>query len=439
MEGDSDCIFVGINGVNGWVLDSRKIKSEKEEQITPSLQEIKSQYGEPLAIKRDMGKGMEKAVSIVFPDVIDTICHQHFVRDVGKDILLEQYSKIRKVLIKKKTRTRLNRLLEQLIVEISDMGYDVNVTFESFVNCELIELNTNKTVMVYAIVTWILNYTKEGDGLGFPFDMPYVSLYERCVIAKDMVDKLVMMMAELKRVYKPLFELKSILEDADDKKIKSEYVGMKNGRELFTELREILRIESKSVPLSDGLECNSESDVFEMMSDLERFKKKLSEQLQNDGTEKGEIKIVLKHLEKYWEKLFVTNFKIDPNDSSKDIKMQRTNNISEGFFRKIKANQRRTHGNRDVGQDLNFYGSYLPMVWNLEDDEYVKTVYGSLEKIPVMFSKVSYEMFKDERERFYSERRGRIIRLKHDDSEIFTIIRNSLENFEMQSNGLLML
>jgi len=56
-----------------------------------------------------------------------------------------------------------------------------------------------------------------------------------------------------------------------------------------------------------------------------------------------------------------------------------------------------------------------------------------------MFSKVSYEMFKDERERFYSELRGRIIRLKHDDSEISTIIWNSLENFEMQSNGLLVL
>ena len=92
----------------------------------------------------------------------------------------------------------------------------------------------------------------------------------------------------------------------------------------------------------------------------------------------------------------MTNFEIHPNDSSKDIKMQRTNNISEGFFRKIKANQRRTHGNKKVSQDLNFYGSYLPIAWNLEDEDYVKTVYGSLEKIPVMFSKVTYDMFKNE-------------------------------------------
>jgi len=138
VEEDSDSVFVGIDSVNSWVLSSRKIKSEEAKQIVPSLQEIKNQYGEPLAIKRDMGKGMEKAVSIVFPDVMDTICHQHFVRDVGKDILSEQYGLIRKGLIAKKIRTRLNRLLEQLIVEINEMSYDVNVTFESLVNCELI-------------------------------------------------------------------------------------------------------------------------------------------------------------------------------------------------------------------------------------------------------------------------------------------------------------
>ncbi len=178
--------------------------------------------------------------------------------------------------------------------------------------------------MLYAIVTWIINYPKEGDGLGFPFDMPYVSLYERCVIAKTMVDKLAMLMAELKRVYKPLFELKSILEDADNLKIKSEYDGMKYGRELFLELREVLRIESKSVPLSEGLECDSDSEVFEMRSNLERFKKKLYKLLQNPVAGTREIKIVLEHIEKYWEELFVTNFEIDPSDPSKDIKMQRT-------------------------------------------------------------------------------------------------------------------
>ena len=49
----------------------------------------------------------------------------------------------------------------------------------------------------------------------------------------------------------------------------------------------------------------------------------------------------------------------------------------------------------------------------------------------------SYEMFKLEPERFYAERRGRIIKFKHDDSEPFKIIEKGLENLESQSNGLL--
>ena len=117
--------------------------------------------------------------------------------------------------------------------------------------------------------------------------------------------------------------------------------------------------------------------------------------------------------------------------------MERTNNLEEQNFRRIKRNQRRIHGNRDVGHDLNFYGSYLPIVWNLADDEYIKTVYGSMENIPTVFSQVPYEMFKLEQERFYAERRGRIIKFKHDDSEIFKIIGKGLENMESQSNGLL--
>jgi hypothetical protein len=62
-----------------------------------------------------------------------------------------------------------------------------------------------------------------------------------------------------------------------------------------------------------------------------------------------------------------------------------------------------------------------------------------MENIPAVFSQVPYDMFKLEQERFYAERRGRIIKFKRDDSEIFKIIEEGLKNLESQSNGLLML
>jgi len=437
VEEESDMVFVGMNSVNGWVLYTRKIKTESHEEIIPALNEIKRMYGEPLAIKRDMGKGMALAVSKVFPNTPDRICHFHFVRDIGKDILSEQYDYIRNFLIKNKIKTSLKGLFYELIIEIKEGNYDINITLDSIANCRLSELKNNKPVYVYAIITWILNYAKEGEGLGFPFDLPYVSLYERCLKALIIIDRLILLLAELKTVYKPFIQLKKILVLVNNQEIKLIHEKMGYGRTLFSQLREILRIEVESVPLSTVLETNGDEEVFKMKKDLEDFKKELSKDILNDKSRIREKKIVIKHLEKYKDKLFLTNFRIDPNDPAKDIIMERTNNIEEQYFRKIKRNQRRIHGNRDVGHDLNFYGSYLPIAWNLADDEYIKTVYGSRENIPAVFSQVPYEMFKLEQERFYAERRGRIIKFKLDDSELFKIIGKGVENMEKQSNGLL--
>ena len=437
VEEDSDMVFVGLNSVNGWILHSSKIKSEGHEEIIPSLEDIKNRYGEPLAIKRDMGKGMALAVSKVFPNKPDKICHFHFSRDIGKDILSEQYDLIRKFLIDNKIKTSLRRLADELITQINSGGYDINLTFESIVNCKLSELRNNKPVYVYAIVSWILHYSKEGDGLGFPFDLPYIFLYERCCTARKIIERLILLLAELKTVYKPLIQLKKILMEADNQEIKLVHEKMDCGRKLFTRLRGILRIDSESVPLSTVLETDGDEVVFKMERELEAFKNELYKSLLNDKSQVREKKIIFDHMEKYKDKLFLKNFRVDPNNPSKDIIMERTNNIEEQQFRKLKRNQRRIHGNRDVGHDLNFYGSYLPIVWNLTDDEYVKTVYGNIENIPVVFSQVPYEMFKLEQKRFYDERRGRMIKFKHDDSELFEIVEEGLKNLEEQSNGLM--
>jgi hypothetical protein len=139
--------------------------------------------------------------------------------------------------------------------------------------------------------------------------------------------------------------------DADNQKIKLVHEKMDYGRKLFTRLRGILRIDSESVPLSSVLETDSDEVVFKMEQELEAFKNELYKNLLNDKSKVREKKIIFEHLERYKDKLFLTNFRVDPNDPLKDIIMERTNNIEEQNFRKFKRNQRRIHGNRDVGHD----------------------------------------------------------------------------------------
>lgn len=81
---------------------------------------MKAQYGDPIALVHDMGKGILSAVSAVFPDIPDFICHFHFLRDIGKDLYETEYAKIRTRLKKHKIRGLLRTKAKALEVLIGD-------------------------------------------------------------------------------------------------------------------------------------------------------------------------------------------------------------------------------------------------------------------------------------------------------------------------------
>jgi hypothetical protein len=54
-----------------------------------------------------MGKGLIGAVEEVFPGVLFLICHFHFLRDIGKDLLEDKYRDLRNRLTKSKIRVAL--------------------------------------------------------------------------------------------------------------------------------------------------------------------------------------------------------------------------------------------------------------------------------------------------------------------------------------------
>jgi hypothetical protein len=91
-EADSPLLFTGMDGIAKIVLDNIKLPSEKAESIIPFLQKIKREYGDPIALVHDMGKGILAAVATVFKRVPDFICHFHFLRDIGKDLFEEEYA-----------------------------------------------------------------------------------------------------------------------------------------------------------------------------------------------------------------------------------------------------------------------------------------------------------------------------------------------------------
>jgi hypothetical protein len=81
-----------------------------------------------------MGRGIIAAVEEVFAGVADFICHFHFLRDWGKDLLLAEYTTLQQRLLKFKVRPLLRqraKYLEQKINPACQSMDEIRVSLES--------------------------------------------------------------------------------------------------------------------------------------------------------------------------------------------------------------------------------------------------------------------------------------------------------------------
>ena len=111
-------LMSSLDSLSEIVLGNLKVPSEKTDQIVPLLQAMKSRYGDPIAVVHDMGAGILKAVQEVWASVPDLICHFHFLRDIGQDLLEKDYDAIRQLLRKHGLTDKLLHHARRLKTEI---------------------------------------------------------------------------------------------------------------------------------------------------------------------------------------------------------------------------------------------------------------------------------------------------------------------------------
>src|SRR5208337_3271277 len=109
------------------------------------------------------------AVAAVFPGVADYICHFHFLRDIGKDLLEEEYNDLRNRLKKHRVRA----LLRQKLKVVRQKSEEDTVKLGALLDesglrspvAEWVPLQLCRT-----LIHWILDYPSQLAGYGFPFD-----------------------------------------------------------------------------------------------------------------------------------------------------------------------------------------------------------------------------------------------------------------------------
>jgi len=394
-EGDSPHLFCGLDGISEIVLDNIKIPSERKELMIPFLQRIKERYGDPVALVHDMGVGILMAVAEVFPGVADFICHFHFLRDVGKDLLLQDYQSIIKQLRKQNVRALLRqkaRYLEKKFNPHSDVIADLKTSLK---NGELKSACVERipALATYTLIHWAFESSSESRGYGFPFDRPHLEFYRRlkkihCLLANIMDIRL----RDKAKDNRPFIQVQQLIEEVlNDKELNESAVGMEDKTKVFDQLREALRI----APPEGKNGLNDDGDE----TDIKTIEKKVSEfrdWLVSDEKRKKTYLKMIEQMDKYWKKLFADPLVVNTPEGQIIIVPQRTNNILERFLRGEKRRGRKKSGTASLNKTLKTILADTPLVRNLENNEYRRIILNGCSTLAERFSQIDDKIVREQ-------------------------------------------
>jgi len=373
-EADSPHLFTGIDGIAQLVLDNVKLPSEKAALLIPFLDRIKRQYGDPIALVHDMGKGILSAVEAVFPGVPDFICHFHFLRDIGKDLFENEYGTIRSRLKKHKIRALLRQKLRSLQQTVDDDRQLVcalaNGIEAGGLDPEMME--KMPALATYAMIHWALD-TSQFDGCGFPFDCPHFIFYQRLRVLYRMVNKRLIRNKVLSRLWGPLTKI------VEDRQLEKAAKSMDKKLETFNKLREALCIAVAQT--NQGL--NDDGAQVDMQSIAEKVKRFRDDTMADKGYGK-----LIEQIDKYWDKLFADTITVTTSAGQLKIQPQRTNNILERFFRDLKRKYRKRSGTVSLSKALKFILADTALVKNLDNPEYVQILLDGCGTLQERFAKI---------------------------------------------------
>lgn len=394
-EGDSPNLFCGLDGISELVLDTIKIPSEKKEHLIPFFQGIKEQYGKPKALVHDMGRGILAAVGEVFSGVPDFICHFHFLRDIGKDLLVDEYTAFQKRLRKLKVRPLLRqraRYLEQKITPLSQTIDELMSILESGVwqnrSREHIPLITT-----YALIHWVFEYHCQSNGYGFPFDRPHLDFYRRLQKVHRLLEQIIDIHFSDFGKYKKLFinlneTFKKIVED---KRLNELATSMERKAGVFDKLRTAMQI-----ALPEGKNGINDNGDDSNMKSIEEKVTAFRKWLVSDTQRKARYANMVAQLDKYWDKLFADPLPIVTSKGLQYIHPQRTNNILERFFRGEKRQCRKKSGTASLSKVLKTVLADTPLVQNLKNRKYLEIILGKCSNLPERFSEIDSQLVQKE-------------------------------------------
>lgn len=374
-------LFICMDGWRGWVLHAVKIRSENEKELRPCVEEIRSRFGDPIAVVRDLSSAEAGAVANLRDSGIpDLVCHYHFLGAIGKKLFDDYYTVLRNLLRQSKVRPQLRELLRELRRNCCVETYDGKLG-KGQLREDLL-----------ALMVWLL----EGEGrkdLPYPFSLPHLEFYQRCQVVMQRSERwLPLPRSWMER--RILKQLASILACFDAlPRLTWAAPKLEKNQLAFAELRDIMRLTDVELPRGDvrylptkefpELEAARLREIEQAMAD---YRKRIGKEVAQVHSSSAEA-VILKYLDRYNSHLFSHPARYDDNGAIISV-VERTNNIAEHFFGTDKQRLRRRLGRANLGRDLEDQPAQAVLTANLRHSNYVRILCGSLDHLPAAFAEL---------------------------------------------------
>lgn len=393
-------LLVAFAGWRRWVLGAWKVPTERAEFILPAIQSVAASFGAPCAIMRDLGRAMKEAADEFVRSLKDPIpvlaCHLHFLSDIGKDLLEEGHDKLRNLFRKAALLPHLRAFVRQqgrnLGESIEPGRDDLRLWLAESDQGHRIPDGVGGITAVRGLAQWVLDYRADGTDQGFPFDLPYMDLFERCLQLCGATKAFLQEPPADTKVKKSLEKLRKILRpvECDIPPFTSVGVSLSKRAKLFAELRGALRLEDKHA--TAGIDAAREvKKLNNVRSAVETLTASLRQRRPERGPAKDmrqAIDLILSHLDRHGPHLWGHVIVIAQPAGAGVRLVDRTNNVLESFFHTIKHGERRRSGRKILTQDFEHLPPAAALAINLTHADYVEIVCGSLDRLADAFAQL---------------------------------------------------
>ena len=393
-----------------WILGAWKIPTERSDAIVPRLMALVRVFGSPCAAVRDLGKAVIEALNTLVKQLKLRIpilaCHLHFLADIGGDLLEDSHDQLRLLVRRHKIRTGLATFARDLGrglgAELKEAREGLRQWQTQVEEGHELPDGPAGLACVRAIAQWVLDFAADGRDEGFPFDRPYLDLFDRGWRVRRAVDAFLRRPSASRPVVRALGRLAHLLDplmqDGDFTRA-TRTLRVRVG--LFEKLRDTLRLTPKPNGRHSALaEAVSVEKAVAQLQDIRKAVLRLKAWLKKTRPERGPaqdlrdaIDVILQHLGDHGRHLWghVIRLPATPERPESTRIVDRTNNGEEGLFHAMKHDLRRRSGRKTLTQDLEHLPASAALVRNLRQTDYVDLICGHLDNLPAAFAQLDRE------------------------------------------------